>query len=372
MCSSDLGYDRVESALTIQLQEEGIDIHYDDNVELIPNEFMDKDSTLVVYTPAIPNTLIELNYFKECDFTIMKRSQVLGEITRMWKGICVAGTHGKTTTSTMTAHLLHNSHVDCNAFIGGISNNFKQNIHLSEKSDLVVIEADEYDRSFLTLNPYVAIITSVDADHLDIYNDESDYRATFEKFTSLIVDNGILLMKKDLPIKPKVKKNVTSYTYSANDNDADYYAINVRIEDGNIDFDLVTPTSIIENIRLGVPVSINIENGIAAMAVALLNGVTEQEVKDSMASYAGVKRRFDFHIKNEDIVLIDDYAHHPEELKACISSVRALYPNKKITGIFQPHLFTRTRDFADEFAQNLSKLDEIILLDIYPSREVPI
>ncbi len=366
------GYDRTASELTRQLESEGMDIHYEDNAELIPVNFRNPEDTLVVFTPAVPETMNELTGFIEKKFTVLKRSQVLGEITRCQRAICIAGTHGKTTTSTMTAHLLHHSHVDCNAFIGGISKNFEKNLHLSAKSDLVVIEADEYDRSFLTLSPYMAAITAVDPDHLDIYGSEESYRAGFEEFTSLIQPGGALLLKKGLPVSPKLQEGVRLYTYSGNDTDADFHARNIRVENGEIRFDFVTPGELIENIQLGVPVMINIENGIAAMALALLNGATPGEVRDAMATFAGVKRRFDFHIKRDDLVFIDDYAHHPQELKACIESLRMLYNDRKICGIFQPHLYTRTRDFAGEFAQSLSLLDELVLLDIYPAREAPI
>ncbi len=364
------GYDRTESGLTRQLQKEGMDIHYEDNTNLIPEDYRNPEKTLVVFTPAVPSSLGELLYFSQNGFPVLKRSQVLGEITRSQRAICIAGTHGKTTTSTMTAHLLHHSHVDCNAFLGGISKNFKQNLHLSCKSDLVVIEADEYDRSFLTLSPYMAAITSVDADHLDIYGNEEEYRAGFEEFTSLIRPGGVLLLKKGVSFNPRIQKGVRLFTYAIED--ADYHARNIRVQNGDIIFDLVTPTEVIKDIKLGVPVKINIENGIVAMALALLNGVTPDEIREAMATFAGVKRRFDFHIKQDNLVFVDDYAHHPQELKACIDSLRMLYKDKKICGIFQPHLYSRTRDFADDFARNLSLLDELILLDIYPAREKPI
>ena len=366
------GYDRTESDLTRQLQKEGMDIHYEDNTELIPEDYRDPENTLVVFTPAVPSSLNELVYFTEKGFLILKRSQALGEITRHQRAICIAGTHGKTTTSTMTAHLLHHSHVDCNAFLGGISKNFDQNLQLSDKSDLVVIEADEYDRSFLTLSPYMAVITSVDADHLDIYRNEEEYRAGFEEFTSLIQPGGVLLLKKGLPVNPRIQKEVCFFTYAIDDPDADFHAQNIRVQNGEILFDFVTPDEVIEEIKLGVPVMINIENGIAAMALALLNEVASDEIREGMATFAGVKRRFDFHIKQDNLVFVDDYAHHPQELKACIESLRMLYKDKKICGIFQPHLYSRTRDFADEFAHSLSLLDELILLDIYPAREKPI
>jgi UDP-N-acetylmuramate--alanine ligase len=364
------GYDRTESDLTRQLQKEGMDIHYEDNIERIPENFRNPEETLVVFTPAVPSSLSELLYFLEKGFLVLKRSQALGEITRSQCAICIAGTHGKTTTSTMTAHLLHHSQVDCNAFLGGISRNFEQNLHLSDKSDLVVVEADEYDRSFLTLSPYMAVITSVDADHLDIYGSEENYRAGFEEFTSLIQPGGVLLMKKGLPITPRIQKEVCLFTYSIDD--ADFHAQNIRVQNGEILFDFITPDEVIEDIKLGVPAMVNIENGIAAMALALLNGATPGEIREAMATFAGVKRRFDFHIKQDNLVFIDDYAHHPQELEAFIKSLRMLYKDKKICGIFQPHLYSRTRDFMDEFAQSLSLLDELILLDIYPAREKPI
>ena len=364
------GYDRTQSDLTRQLQKEGMDIHYEDNIEQIPEDFRNPEDTLVVFTPAIPSSLNELLYFLEKGFLVLKRSQALGEITCSQRALCIAGTHGKTTTSTMTAHLLHHSQVDCNAFLGGISKNFEQNLLLSDKSDLVVVEADEYDRSFLNLSPYMAVITSVDADHLDIYGSEEKYRAGFEEFSSLIQPGGVLLMKKGLPINPRIQKDVCLFTYAIDD--ADFHVQNIRVQNGEILFDFVTPDEVIENVKLSVPAMVNIENGIAAMTLALLNGATPDEIRKAMATFAGVKRRFDFHIKRENLVFIDDYAHHPQELKAFIKSLRMLYKDKKICGIFQPHLYSRTRDFLDEFAHSLSMLDELILLDIYPAREKPI
>lgn len=365
------GYDKTPSDLTAVLINEGIRIHYMDDVALIPADCKQGDSTLVVYTPAIPETHAELNYFRENGFTLMKRAQVLGEITRSERGLCVAGTHGKTTTSSMLAHLLKQSHVDCNAFLGGILKNYNSNLMLSDKSDLAVIEADEFDRSFHWLNPYMAVITAVDPDHLDIYGTPEAYRESFEHFTSLIRPDGCLVMKKGLQLQPRLPKGAKLYTYSATE-EADFFARNIRIGNGDIVFDFVTPTGCIEDVKLGVPVKVNIENGVAAMALAQLNGVTDEEIKRGMASFAGPVRRFDFHLKRNDIVLLDDYAHHPAELKASIQSVKELYPDKKITGIFQPHLYTRTRDFAADFAASLSLLDELILLDIYPAREEPI
>lgn len=365
------GYDKTPSDLTAALINEGIHIHYMDDVALIPADCKQVDSTLVVYTPAIPETHAELNYFRENGFTLMKRAQILGEITRSERGLCVAGTHGKTTTSSMLAHLLKQSHVDCNAFLGGILKNYNSNLMLSDKSDLAVIEADEFDRSFHWLNPFMAVITAVDPDHLDIYGTPEAYRESFEHFTSLIRPDGCLVMKKGLQLQPRLPKGAKLYTYSATE-EADFFARNIRIGNGDIVFDFVTPTGCIEDVKLGVPVKVNIENGVAAMALAQLNGVTDEEIKRGMASFAGPVRRFDFHLKRNDIVLLDDYAHHPAELKASIQSVKELYPDKKITGIFQPHLYTRTRDFAADFAASLSLLDELILLDIYPAREEPI
>lgn len=364
------GYDRVASALTMELEAEQISVHYEDDVRLIPDSFKVASDTRVVFTPAVPASMSEMEWFKENGFELLKRSQLLGEVTRMQQGLCVAGTHGKTTTSTMLAHLLRNSTVDCNAFLGGISKNFQKNLLLSEKSNLVVIEADEYDRSFWTLSPQMAVITAVDADHLDIYGTEENYRASFETFTSLIRPGGVLLMKKGLPIEPKLAENVRFFSYSVEE--GDFHADNIRIGNGEIVFDFITPEGVMENITLGVPVYVNIENGIAAMAIAWLNGVTEEELRKGMSSFQGVKRRFDFHLKSDEIVFLDDYAHHPQELNSSIESVRSLYQNRKLTVVFQPHLYTRTRDLADEFAEALSKADELILLDIYPARELPI
>ncbi|MCI7358709.1 MAG: UDP-N-acetylmuramate--L-alanine ligase [Parabacteroides sp.] len=365
------GYDKTPSDLTAALIEEGIRIHYMDDITLIPEDCKQIDSTLVIYTPAIPETHTELNYFKANGFTLMKRARVLGEITRTERGLCVAGTHGKTTTSSMLAHLLKQSHVDCNAFLGGILKNYNSNLMLSDKSDLAVIEADEFDRSFHWLNPYMAVITAVDPDHLDIYGTPAAYRESFEHFTSLIRPDGCLVMKKGLQLQPRLPEGTKLYTYSATE-EADFFARNIRIGNGDILFDFVTPGGCIPDVKLGVPVKVNIENGVAAMTLAWLNGVTPEEIRGGMESFAGPVRRFDFHLKKDDIVLLDDYAHHPAELKASIQSVKELYPDKKVTGIFQPHLYTRTRDFAADFAASLSLLDELILLDIYPAREEPI
>lgn len=365
------GYDLTETPLTQKLIEEGCNLHFQDDVNLIPQEFKNPETTLVVYTPAIPGNHGELKFFKEHNFRIYKRAAILGEITKNSKGLCVAGTHGKTTTSSMLAHLLKQSHVDCNAFLGGILKNYDSNLLLSEHSDFTVIEADEYDRSFHSLHPYMAIITSADPDHLDIYGTAEAYRESFEYFTSLIQERGVLVMKKGIQLTPRLKKNVRLYTYSASEK-ADFYADNIRIGNGHLIFDFYSPISCIKNLDLGVPVRINVENAVAALAVAQLNGVNDEELRLGISSFSGSKRRFDRLINTEKLVLIDDYAHHPNELRASINSVRELYPNRKITGIFQPHLYSRTRDFYKEFAQALSSLDELILLDIYPAREEPI
>lgn len=364
------GYDRTPSELTLKLIEEGADIHYDEAPENIPSDFLNPESTLVVYTAAMPEDHILLQYFRRHGFTIYKRAQVLGMLTRSSKGLCAAGTHGKTTTSTMAAHLLHQSHIGCDAFLGGISKNYGTNLLLSDTSEFVVIEADEFDRSFHWLTPYATVITSTDADHLDIYGTEEAYLESFSHYTSLIQPGGTLIMRKGISLHPRLQEGVKCYTYSTES--GDFHAENIRIGGGEIIFDYVSPLGNIQNVQLGVPVAINIENGIAAMALAQLSGVTNEEIKAGMASFRGVDRRFDFKIKTDKIVYLSDYAHHPEEIKQSILSMRALYEGKKMTGIFQPHLYTRTRDFYQEFADSLSLLDEVILTDIYPARELPI
>lgn len=364
------GYDRVRTDLTESLKLEGALIHYEDDVNSIPDIFKDPTHTLIVYTPAIPDNHSELTFFRNNNFEIMKRAQLLGLITRHNRSLCVAGTHGKTTTSSMLAHILKQSHLDCNAFLGGILKNYDSNLMLSSNSDLAVIEADEFDRSFHWLSPYMAVITAVDPDHLDIYGTEAAYRESFAKFVSLINPQGCLVIRKGIQLDTSGFKGKI-YTYSAAEG-GDFHAENIRIENGDIIFDFVGPDVRIEDVYLGVPVKINIENGVAAMTLAWLNGVEVKEVKAAMATFRGARRRFDFHLKTDKVVLIDDYAHHPAEIKASILSVRELYPDRKITGIFQPHLYTRTRDFAADFATSLSLLDELILLDIYPAREEPI
>lgn len=364
------GYDRTASALTEKLRQEGADIHYEDNVALIPEVFLNPETTLIVYTPAIPAEHKELTYFREHNFEIQKRAQVLGMITQTERGLCVAGTHGKTTTSTMAAFLLDNSHVKCNAFLGGISKNYGTNLLVSDQSNFVVIEADEFDRSFHWLTPYATVITATDSDHLDIYGTHEAYLESFRKYTSLIRPEGYLIIKKGIDLQPDVKEGVTVYTYS--DKEGDFHAENIRIGNGEIFFDFISPLGNIKDVQLGVPVYVNIENGIAAMALAQIGGATAEEIKAAMPQFKGVDRRFDFKLKNDHIVFLSDYAHHPAEIKQSVSSLRMLYPDKKLTAIFQPHLYTRTRDFYKDFADSLSLLDEVILLDIYPARELPI
>ena len=364
------GYDKTPSALTRQLEKEGMVIHYDENVDEIPQACRDKASCLVVYTPAIPATHKELSYFRENGFEIQKRAQVLGTLTRTHKGLCVAGTHGKTTTSTMCAHIMHQSHVDCNAFLGGISKNYGTNYILSDHSDYVVIEADEFDRSFHWLRPWMSVITSTDPDHLDIYGTKEAYLESFRHYTELIQPDGALIIHTNLEMKANVQEGVKTYTYSRDA--GDFHAENIIIENGEITFDFVSPVECIKGVRLGQPVPINIENGVGAMAMAQLNGCTAEELKYGMKTYHGVDRRFDFKIRNDRHVFLSDYAHHPKEILQSAMSLRELYKNRKITAIFQPHLYTRTRDFYKDFAEALSHFDEVILTEIYPARELPI
>ena len=364
------GYDRTPSDLTRHLETEGAHIHYEESVEQVPAACKDKGGCLVVYTPAIPAEHRELVFFKENGFEVEKRAQVLGVLTRAHKGLCVAGTHGKTTTSTMAAHLLHESHLDCNAFLGGISKNYGMNYILSASSDYVVIEADEFDRSFHWLTPYASVITATDPDHLDIYGSKAAYLESFRKYSSLIRPGGYLVMHEGLEMQPDVQEGVTVYLYGRDN--GDFHAEHIRIGDGEITFDFVSPMGNISGIQLGVPVSVNIENGIAAMALAQIAGATSDEIRRGMASFRGVDRRFDFQLKSEEAVFLTDYAHHPAEIRQSILSVRELYRGKRIMAIFQPHLYTRTRDFYKEFAESLSLADEVVLTDIYPAREEPI
>lgn len=364
------GYDKIPSALTETLEKEGAVIHYEDNISLIPQECLHKDDCLVVYTPAIPGTHSELNYFKDNGYDMQKRAQVLGTLTRSLKGLCAAGTHGKTTTSSIAAHILHQSHIGCNAFLGGITKNYGTNYILSKDSPYVVIEADEFDRSFHWLTPWATVITSTDADHLDIYGTEEAYLESFRKYTSLIIPGGCLIMHTGLKLQPAPQDGVRTYTYSREE--GDFHAKNINIGNGRITFDLVSPIEDIPNIELGVPVAINIDNGIAAMALAQIAGATAEEIRNAMLSFGGVDRRFDFHVRREDMVYISDYAHHPEEIRQSILSIKQLYNDRRIKAIFQPHLYSRTQDFYKEFADALSLLDDVVLLDIYPAREEPI
>ncbi len=364
------GYDKTPSELTHRLEKEGALIHYEENVDLIPQACRNPQSCLVIYTPAIPQEHKELAYFREGGFVVEKRAQVLGTLTRSHKGLCVAGTHGKTTTSTICAHIMHQSHLDCNAFLGGISKNYGTNYILSPESDFVVIEADEFDRSFHWLRPWMSVITSSDPDHLDIYGTKEAYLESFRHYTTLIQPGGALIIRKGLEMKADVQPGVKVYEYSRDE--GDFHAENIKIDNGKITFDFVSPVERIDGIDLGQPIPINIENSVAAMAMAQLNGCTAEEIKYGIKTFKGVDRRFDFKIKDDRHVLISDYAHHPKEIFQSAKSIRELYAGRKITAIFQPHLYTRTRDFYRDFASALSQLDEVILCDIYPAREQPI
>ena len=363
------GYDKTPSDLTKRLETEGMLIHYEENVDEIPHECKKKESCLVIYTPAIPAEHQELKFFRENGFEIQKRAQVLGTLTQSHKGLCVAGTHGKTTTSTMCAHIMHQSQLDCNAFLGGISKNYGTNYILSD-SDFVVIEADEFDRSFHWLRPWMSVITSTDPDHLDIYGTKEAYLESFRHYTELIQPGGALIIHRDLEMKESLQPDVRRYDYSLTE--GDFHAENIVIENGEITFDFISPIENVKGVQLGQPVPINIENGIAAMAMAQLNGCTATELKYGMQTYGGVDRRFDFKIKNSKMVFLSDYVHHPKEIYQSAKSIRELYKDKHITAIFQPHLYTRTRDFYKDFADALSQLDEVILTEIYPARELPI
>lgn len=367
------GYDLTRTQLTDALVSEGVEICFDEAAALIPDYCKNPADTLVVYTPAIPASHEGLNYFRNGGFTVMKRAELLGLITRSTKGLCFSGTHGKTTTSSMAAHILHCSEIGCNAFLGGILRNYDSNLLLSATSPYSVIEADEFDRSFHHLSPYIAVITATDPDHLDIYGTEEAYLESFAHFTELIQPGGTLLLHTGLKVKPRVPRGVRTVTYSRTE--GDYHAANVRKGNGEIVFDFVTPDGVVADVKLGVPVDINIENAVAAMAVCHMVGVPDEVLREAIGSFLGAKRRFEFWLKepgDDGTVVIDDYAHHPDELKASIRSVKDLYPHRKLTVVFQPHLYTRTRDFAPEFAEALSLADEVILLNIYPARELPI
>ncbi len=364
------GYDRTPTDLTRELEKEGMLVHYEENTNLIPQACRDAKHTLVVYTPAVPETHKELVYFREGGFEIEKRAQVLGTLTRTHKGLCFAGTHGKTTTSTMCAHIMHQSHLDCNAFLGGISKNYDTNYILSDHSDYVVIEADEFDRSFHWLRPWMSVITATDPDHLDIYGTKEAYLESFNHYTELIQPGGALIIHQNLEMKQRVKDGVKVYTYSRSE--GDFHAENVKMDNGTIVFDFISPVENVKGIELGQPIPINIENSVAAMAMAQLNGCTAEELRYGMKTYGGVDRRFDFKIKNNRHVFLSDYGHHPKEILQCAKSLKELYSGRKITAIFQPHLYTRTRDFYQDFADALSHFDEVILTEIYPARELPI
>ena len=363
------GYDKTPSDLTRQLEKEGMLIHYEENIDAIPAACKQPESCLIIYTPAIPAEHQELQFFRQHGFEIQKRAQVLGTLTREHKGLCVAGTHGKTTTSTMCAHIMHQSHLDCNAFLGGISKNYGTNYILSD-SDYVVIEADEFDRSFHWLRPWMSVITSTDPDHLDIYGTKEAYLESFRHYSELIQPEGALIIHKGLEMKEHLQNNVRRYGYALQE--GDFHAENIVIENGEITFDFVSPIENVKGIQLGQPIPINIENGIAAMAMAQLAGCTADELRNGMKTFKGVDRRFDFKIKTDKLVFLSDYAHHPKEIYQSAKSIRELYRNRKITAIFQPHLYTRTRDFYKDFADALSQLDEVILTEIYPARELPI
>ena len=364
------GYDKTPSELTKQLEREGALLHYEENTDEIPHACRDPKQCLVIYTPAIPAEHKELQYFRANGFTVEKRAQVLGTLTRTHKGLCVAGTHGKTSTSTMCAHIMHQGHIDCNAFLGGISKNYSTNYIISAESDYVVIEADEFDRSFHWLRPWMSVITATDPDHLDIYGTKEAYLESFRHYTTLIQPGGALIIHRGLEMHADVQPGVKVYEYSRTE--GDFHAENIRIDNGTIIFDFVSPIENVKDVELGQPVPINIDNGIAAMAMAQLAGCTAEELKYGMKTYRGVDRRFDFKINDSRHVLLSDYAHHPKEIYQSAKSIRELYKGRHITAIFQPHLYTRTRDFYRDFADALSQLDEVILTEIYPAREQPI
>ena len=363
------GYDKTPSELTRRLEKEGALIHYEENIDEIPHLCKNPKHCLVVYTPAIPAEHKELQYFRDNGFEIQKRAQVLGTLTRQKKGLCVAGTHGKTTTSSMCAHIMHQSHLDCNAFLGGITKNYGTNYIVSD-SNYVVIEADEFDRSFHWLSPWMTVITSTDPDHLDIYGTKEAYLESFRHYTELIQPGGALIIHRDLEMKEHLQEGVRRFDYALTE--GDFHAENIKIENGEITFDFISPIENVRNVQLGQPIPINIENGIAAMAMAQLAGCTAEELRCGIKTYGGVDRRFDFKIKTPNLVFLSDYAHHPKEIYQSARSIRELYKDRHITAIFQPHLYTRTRDFYQDFADALSQLDEVILTEIYPAREQPI
>jgi len=363
------GYDRTNTNLTRELINSGINIHFEDDIELIPHNYLKNSDTLVIITPAIPIDHKELTHFRNNNFKIFKRSEVLGLIVNKKNNIAVSGTHGKTTVSTMIAHILSNSQFGCSAFLGGISKNFNSNLVFNEKSNYMITEADEFDRSFLKLFPWFTVITAIDADHLDIYGTKDELKKTFNQFVNQTRKGGTVLVKKGLKLSLKYDYDYYTYTLTKN---ADFYAKNISLDNDTYSFDVVTPTIKIKNLILNNTGIVNVENAIAATAVSYLIGIDQETIRDALGKFTGITRRFDYLIKTKELVYIDDYAHHPQELDAVINSVRKLYPDRKVTGIFQPHLYSRTRDFANEFAESLGNLDELILLDIYPAREMPI
>ena len=366
------GYDKTETNLTKALVAEGVVVNYIDEAVAIPDKFRNSDDVLVVRTPAVPADNKQLNWFVDNGFDVCKRSELLGVITRSQKGICVAGTHGKTTISTMVSHILRVSRFDCNAFLGGISKNYETNLLTSATSDFAVIEADEFDRSFHTLEPWIASISSIDADHLDIYGSIDAIHESFAHFTGLIRNDGVLILKKEIDFRPVLQADVDFYTYSLRDSQADFYASNIRCIEDKYHFDLNLPDGeVVVDLILGVPGLVNLENAVVASAIAYKAGVNSAELREALRSFQGVVRRLDIQFRSSDVLYIDDYAHHPKEISAVVKSLRDMMPERKITGVFQPHLFSRTNDFAAEFAESLSLLDELILLDIYPAREEP-
>lgn len=368
------GYDRTPSALTAELAAEGVVVSYDDAMTAVPEAFRNPAETLVVYTPAVPDSNVPLTFFRENGFEVRKRAWVLGQVTRDSKGLCFSGTHGKTTTSSMAAHVLQSGPIGCNAFLGGILKGYDSNLMLSATSPYSVIEADEYDRSFHQLTPYIAVVNATDPDHLDIYGTEEAYLESFAHFTELIRPDGFLIVHTGLKLVPRPPEGVTTYTFGHDS--GDFHAANVRVGDGTIVFDFVYPGGSIADIELGVPVAINVDNAVAALAAVWLTGtLTPELAREAIKSYPGVERRFEFHLKENGPTgraIIDDYAHHPDEIRQSIASVRALYPGRRLTVAFQPHLYTRTRDFADQFAEALDAADEVALIDLYPARELPI
>ena len=363
------GYDRTPTQLTRRLEKEGVLLHYQESLDEIPHTCKNPEHCLVVYTPAVPADHKELVFFRENGFKVMKRAQLLGLLTEQMRGLCVAGTHGKTTTSSMCAHIMHQSHLDCNAFLGGITKNYGTNYIVSD-SQFVVIEADEFDRSFHWLSPWMTVVTSTDPDHLDIYGTKEAYLESFAHYTSLIQPEGALIVHRGLEMEERLQPGVRRYDYSLDE--GDFHAENIRIADGTIMFDFISPIESVRDVVLGHPIPINIENGVAAMAMAQLAGCTAEELAFGMRTFRGVDRRFDFKIKTDSLTFISDYAHHPKEIWQSARSIRQLYPDRHITAIFQPHLYSRTRDFYPEFAEALSLLDEVILTNIYPARELPI